>query len=131
MAEMTLSQIQAISTKRAGRWHPCGIGEWTVSDWAVAMAGEAGEMCNAVKKLNRLRTGAQGANNPTSEAAAVYAIGEELADTVLYAVLVAQRLEIPLAAAVAAKFNAVSRREGFPERMPIPGADEGIDVPAE
>lgn len=44
-------------------------------------------------------------------------IMEELADVVIYAALVASRLGYPLADAIVAKFNAISEREGFPERL--------------
>jgi NTP pyrophosphatase (non-canonical NTP hydrolase) len=44
-------------------------------------------------------------------------LAEEIADTVTYADLLAAHYGIDLAAAVADKFNRVSRRQGFPDRL--------------
>lgn len=44
-------------------------------------------------------------------------LGWELADTVAYADLLAQYYGIDLGRAVREKFNHVSEREGFPERL--------------
>jgi NTP pyrophosphatase (non-canonical NTP hydrolase) len=85
------------------------------------MLGEAGEACNAIKKLRRIETGAPNLNEPgrqlTERNAAITAIGEELADTAIYMELLAQRLGINLADAIVKKFNSVSKRYGFPERL--------------
>ena len=77
---------------------------WSPSEWACALAGEAGETCNAVKTLNR--------GDGTVEA-----IAAELADTVIYADLLAARLGIDLGAAVRAKFNEVSEKRGSTVRL--------------
>jgi NTP pyrophosphatase (non-canonical NTP hydrolase) len=73
------------------------------------MAGEAGETCNEVKKLRRLD------DNPYNDAALERSkqkekIAKELADTIIYADLLAARLGIDLGDAVIQKFNEVSRR---------------------
>ena len=80
------------------------LDQWSLSDWACALAGEAGETCNAVKKLNR------GDGN-------VEAVAKELADTIIYADLLAARLGINLGEAVRAKFNEVSERRNSPIRL--------------
>jgi NTP pyrophosphatase (non-canonical NTP hydrolase) len=74
------------------------------------MAGEAGEVCNAVKKLRRLADGTNTAKDPQTEAEAVALIAQELADTIIYADLLAARLGIDLERAIRDKFNDVSRR---------------------
>lgn len=84
------------------------IDDWSPTDWACAMAGEAGETCNAVKKLRRLDDDQR--RNLTSATAQVLVaeIAKELADTIIYADLLAARLGIDLGEAVRAKFNEVS-----------------------
>jgi NTP pyrophosphatase (non-canonical NTP hydrolase) len=123
--DLTFQALRAVNVARSTRWHPGGIDDWTVSDWAVAMAGEAGEVCNAVKKLNRIETDCASRNEAgrhfESAEQAVAAIAAELADTLLYLDLLAARLGIDLAAAVVEKFNATSRNYGFPERLPAQG----------
>lgn len=79
-------------------FHP--IESWTPTDWACAMAGEAGEACNLVKKLRR------------GEDIQPGAIGHELADVVIYADLLCTRLGINLGELVRSKFNVVSERRG-------------------
>lgn len=82
--------ILEISNKnytRCLRWHPAGINSWSLSDWAVALSGEVGELCNVVKKLNR------------------------------HLDLFAAAAGIDLSKAIVDKFNEVSIRNGFPERL--------------
>jgi NTP pyrophosphatase (non-canonical NTP hydrolase) len=112
-----LGLISIVNLRRAKRWHNGGLEEWTPSDWACAMAGEAGEVCNAVKKLNRIDKGVQQSNGPKTRAEAVAAVAQEIGDTFLYLDLLAQRLGINMAEAIADTFNRVSEREGFPERI--------------
>ncbi len=121
MSDLTFWALRSVNATRCKRWHPTGSLEWSVSDWAVAMAGEAGEVCNAVKKLNRIRDGLANINDPgrslTETGQAVAAIGDEIADTLIYLDLLALRLGIDLATVTRAKFNATSERYGFPERL--------------
>lgn len=77
------------------------LDDWSPTDWACAMAGEAGEACNAVKKLRRGDSGAS-----------VEDIAAELADTVIYCDLLAARLRINLSEAIREKFNLVSDERG-------------------
>lgn len=89
------------------------IDKWTPTDWACAMAGETGEACNFIKKMRRLETGAD--RVPNREARWIELRDEtakELADVVIYADLLAERLGIDLGKAVREKFNEVSRARG-------------------
>lgn len=119
---LTFGELREANATRCKRWHPSGALEWSISDWAVAMAGEAGEICNAVKKLNRIRDGLANLNEADrlldTQEKAVAAIGEEIADTLIYLDLLALRLGLDLAAEVVKKFNATSSRYGFPEKLP-------------
>lgn len=80
------------------------------------MAGEAGEACNIVKKLNRERDGIIG--NTKSVDALRADLADEIADTLIYLDLLAAREGIDLAEAVITKFNTVSEKYKFPERLP-------------
>ncbi len=73
---------------------------WGPSDWGVALAGEVGELCNFIKKMNR------GDADYTAD------IGKELADIVTYADLLAARLGLDLNDCLIKKFNEVSDRRG-------------------
>ena len=120
--KLTFHRLSQANLSRAKRWHKGGLDEWSVSDWAVAMAGEAGEACNAIKKLRRVEENianlSESADRQLStRAEAIAAIGAELADTAIYLDLLAQRLGLNLAEEIIAKFNKVSERYEFPERL--------------
>lgn len=97
--------------------------DWSPADWSNAMAGEAGELldailpllartnstCNLTKKIQR------GDDVPLGE------VGKEIADVVIYADLLAHRLGIDLSAAVRRKFDEVSTRMGSDVRLGDPG----------
>jgi len=96
---LTFNELRRANIERCeGSWHP--IAEWTPTDWACAAAGEMGEACNFIKKLRR------------GEDISMETIGKELADTVTYLDLLAERLGINLGDAVRSKFNEVSLRIG-------------------
>jgi NTP pyrophosphatase (non-canonical NTP hydrolase) len=111
-----LEALRTANVTRLRRWH--GETEWSGADWSNAMCGEAGEAANVVKKLRRHETGLGevSANTPPPDEL-LTALADELADVVAYLDLLAHHYGIDLATAVAAKFNRVSERNGFPERL--------------
>jgi NTP pyrophosphatase (non-canonical NTP hydrolase) len=119
---LTFDQLSEANLARCRRWHPgFPLDDWTGADWSNAAAGEMGEACNVVKKLRRSDVGHPGANDP-GRAELITQLGEEIADTIIYLDLLAQHYGLDVADIVPAKFNAVSVREGFPERL-ITGAE--------
>jgi NTP pyrophosphatase (non-canonical NTP hydrolase) len=111
----SISRIAAINRARSLQWHKGPLTNWSLSDWAVAFAGEAGELCNVVKKLNRVRDGLVG-NRESNDTLCVM-LRAEIADCYLYLDLFAQAAGVSLAEAVRDKFNAVSERNGFAEKL--------------
>ena len=111
---MEFKAFSKINLERANSWHKSGIDEWSLSDWAVAMVGEAGEACNQIKKYNRLRVCLH-SNNP--DGFDMSKLAEELADTFIYLDLLASRCGLSLEKIVKDKFNAVSERENLPHRI--------------
>lgn len=121
MASLTFDQLTRTNRARCARWHP-GFPDdetWTGSDWSNAMCGEVGEAANVVKKLRRTETGTAPGPDDPDRATLLVDLGKELADAIIYADLLATFYGIDLPAAVIAKFNAVSIRQGFPERLPV------------
>lgn len=123
-ASLTVQELQAVNEERAKRWHNGDISEWSIAEWTNAMCGEAGEAANVAKKLIRIRdslTGNQYSEHPAAEASAVdillNKLGEELADTVIYACLCASRVDLDMAQLIRDKFNKKSREMGFVERL--------------
>lgn len=78
-------------------FHP--IEDWSIGDWAVAVAGEVGEACNLIKKMRR------------GDNINVHDIIEEIADVVIYADLLTTRLGYNLGDEVFKKFNKVSEQK--------------------
>jgi NTP pyrophosphatase (non-canonical NTP hydrolase) len=117
MQELTFQDVSTTNRARCERWHPGFPADgWTGSDWSNAMAGEAGETCNVVKKLRRAEFGKvqAAADNPADLLAK---LAMEIGDTFLYLDLLAQFYGLDLARCVVDTFNRVSVREGFPERL--------------
>lgn len=117
MKPLTFPEISEASESRSNKWIPGGIHGWTPERWSNALAGEAGEVCNAVKKLNRIEDGLTGNNQGATAEEQIEKIGEEIADLILYAVPLALRLGIDIDAKVRDKFNSTSIKYGFPERL--------------
>lgn len=117
LAGHTLWSISVINRARSRRWHPRGLEDWTVLEWAGAMAGEAGEACNAAKKVRRLELRLRQRTGPVDMATALAKLAEEVADTYLYLDLLCARTGIDFREAIIDKFNQTSEREGFPERL--------------
>lgn len=119
---MSFDELRKANTSRCEQsFH--GIDRWTPAEWACAMAGEAGEACNVVKKMRRLAFAPEqisSADWPAFDALR-NDLKKELADIVAYADLLAARMEINLGQAVAEKFNEVSERVGSKVRLPVPG----------
>lgn len=77
--------------------------DWTLLEWAGALAGEVGELANFVKKVRR-------GDRTLDEARAD--ISKELADCVIYLDILATQCGVNLGEAVQAKFNETSRKTG-------------------
>lgn len=119
---LNFRELALINLQRAQRWHKRGgIAEWNAAEWSNAMAGEAGEACNATKKLRRIECAMQQADGdtpaPKTIDQAVQKILKEVGDTVIYADLLCQRVGGTMEDAVRLAFNSVSDREGFPEKI--------------
>lgn len=91
--------------------------EWTGSNGLSLtfrgneLAGETGEACNVIKKLERERMGLVGSRDTWEH------LAEELADVVICADLIAMDVGIDLDAAVRRKFNMTSEKYGLSVRM--------------
>jgi len=91
-------------------WDPTD--QITLTYRATELAGEVGEACNVVKKLERERLGIRGSR------ATMEQLAEELADVIICVDLLAMEVGIDLSEAVRRKFNATSEKYGLPTRLP-------------
>lgn len=75
------------------------------------LAGEVGEACNVIKKLERERMGIRGSRDTLAH------LAEELADILICVDLIAMAAGIDMDVAVRDKFNATSEKVGLKTRM--------------
>lgn len=119
---MHIIDLFAMNVERCKKWHPGGIEEWSALEWAGAMAGEAGEAANAAKKLKRCESLLQNIYAPGRSIIdadqARIAISEEVADTILYGLLLMARVGTNDPESVIRRvFNRKSEEYGFSERV--------------
>jgi len=97
---LDLDTLQSICTARSMESFSKSA-EWSLLEWTGALCGESGEASNVAKKIVT-----------ESKGGTFERLGEELADTVIYAVLVASAGGINLAQSIVEKFNRVSKKKG-------------------
>lgn len=108
-----LKELRAANQARQRQWDPEELLDKLY--FSNALAGEAGEVCNVVKKMIREE------HKLTGSRAVVSDLAFELADVIIYADLLAAKCGIDLEEAVASKFNRVSISYDFLQRLTLPG----------
>lgn len=105
MTDISIGALQTAHVVRQAEWCPDQVPD--LSFRGNEMAGEVGEACNVIKKLERERQGWRGSRDTVEH------LGEELADVVHTAILCAITAGIDLAPFVVDKFNATSKKNGL------------------
>jgi NTP pyrophosphatase (non-canonical NTP hydrolase) len=118
---MHIEEIERVNLIRKARWHS-EMDNWVLSDWSNAMAGEAGEACNVVKKIRRIETGLRPEVDGSMEELR-HKLAMEIADVFLYLQLLASEAGINMTRAIVEKFNFTSRKYDFPERLSYEGRE--------
>ena len=106
---MSFDRLRKSNDVRMLEWNTSGE-DLGLSFAGNELAGEVGEACNIMKKLERERLGLK-----TSKAS-VADLTEELADVIICVDLIATRFNIDLEEAVANKFNKTSEKYGLESR---------------
>lgn len=114
---LSIPEFTELNVVRCNAWHD--INDWSPMEWGCAMAGEAGECCDALKKLGRIEHGIDSKNNPADLEKARQAVATEVGDTFVYLNLICARVGIDMEKAIADTFNRVSEREGLPQRVSL------------
>jgi len=107
---MEHNNLRAANVARDQEWNT-GSERVSMTFRATELAGEVGEACNVIKKLERERIGLVGSRDTKEH------LAEELADIVICTDLVAMDAGIDLDTAIAAKFNATSEKNGLATRL--------------
>ena len=100
--------LKELSSKNPERCKAFGhtVDEMPTLFWSTAVAGEVGEMCNLIKKMERGDPGYFKTD-----------IALEAADIVIYLDLLCTKLGLDLMGSILHKFNVVSNRVGSEIRM--------------
>lgn len=104
---LTFETLREVNLSRCNRWHPGGIEDWSLSDWACAMGGEVGEVCEAVQAVNEAQRRRLPGGDPKADCEAdvkrrvdlgraLDSLAGELADLVIYLDLLSARADIDL-----------------------------------
>lgn len=94
-----LEQLHEVNETRSEIAFGFPLSDWSPMEWGCAIAGEAGELANFLKK--RVRDGVDNKEE----------IAKEMADVIIYIDLLSSLLNIDLPAAIRGKFNEVSDRK--------------------
>lgn len=107
---LTVNDILLACAERQHEWDPKGLTGGLLYR-AVELGGEAGEVLNVAKKLEREALGIPGSRDTKEH------LAEELADVVICAALMALAAGIDLAGATVAKFNKTSDEVGLKTKL--------------
>lgn len=105
MSDSFLYKLRQANVKRCEEAFGHRVQDWSDTDWATAIAGEVGELCNYIKKEMRDHV-------DKSED-----IKREMADIIMYLDLFAAKHAIDLEKIVTEKFNEVSLRRNSPIKL--------------
>ena len=113
---MNFSDLRRANRARQSEYYVAVSGfSWTGPHYGNAIAGEVGELCNVIKKLDR------GLPSDVAQQESLLAsIGDEIADVAIYLDLLAEHFGIDLGECIRRKFNSTSERLGFLTRLEVP-----------
>ena len=112
-----LARLRAANQSRQEDWMSDGKPDLLYD--ATELAGEAGELCNIAKKLEREARGMPGSRVSPE------AFAEECADVLICLDKLAAHYGVDLEAATTAKFDATSEKFGFLQRLGRPRYVDG------
>jgi NTP pyrophosphatase (non-canonical NTP hydrolase) len=106
---MNLEDLRSANIKRQREWP--GDDKADVAFRTIEVAGEFGEVAEAIKKYLRAERGISGSTATLED------IADEMADSIIALDLLANQLGLDLGAAVARKFNMTSAKYGLKTRI--------------
>lgn len=105
--EQLLIELNKKSALRSKESFNTAVSDWTLPQWGNATAGEVGEMCNIIKKIDL------GKQSHTRDGIPLYeALSLEIGDVAIYLDLLAQRAGLNLTNCIVKSFNKKSIKIG-------------------
>lgn len=119
-----LNSFRALNIARARDGFRCYDNQ-PLTYWTTALAGEVGELCNMIKKLQRVeKGGVDGGSSYKASDITREKMKEEIGGIAIYLDLLSSLLDIGLEEAIIDTFNAKSDELGFPHRWPGTGSQD-------
>lgn len=114
---LDLQAFRSINVDRARNGFKCYDNQ-PLTYWTTALAGEVGELCNMIKKLQRVeRGGVDGGSSYLAKDINREMLKEEIGGIAIYLDLMASLLDIDLSEAIVDTFNQKSAQLGFPHQV--------------
>ena len=107
---MNLHDLREANNQRQAEWP--GSDKADIAFRTIEIAGEVGELCEAVKKYLRAERGIAGTGGTLEQ------IAEEMADAIISIDVMAMQLGIDLCVSVPKKFNKPSKKYGLSIELP-------------
>jgi NTP pyrophosphatase (non-canonical NTP hydrolase) len=114
-SNLSFEMFRKTNKERSDYLHPESTRHWTLVDWSNAMAGEAGEVCNVTKKMQRHLDGIP-MNKEKAEALPAK-LKAEIGDVAIYLDLLAHEAGFTLEECIRQAFNGKSDELGLDFRL--------------
>ncbi len=118
---LDLSTFRPLNIQRAIEGFNCYDNQ-PLTYWTTALAGEVGELCNMIKKMQRVEKGGiDSGSSYTAKDITKEMLKEEIGGIAIYLDLLASLLDISLEEAIIGTFNSKSAKHGFKQFVePLP-----------
>ena len=115
--KLDLTALREINVQRAKDGFKCYDNQ-PLTYWTTALAGEVGELCNMIKKIQRVeKGGVDGGSSYTAKDITPAMLKDEIGGIAIYLDLLASLLGISLEEAIIETFNNKSMQLGFKEMI--------------
>lgn len=110
---LDLEEFRQVNMQRAIEGFRCYDNQ-PITYWTTALAGEVGELCNMIKKIQRVEKGGiDGGSSYSAKDITPEMLKEEIGGIAIYLDLLASLLDISLEDAIVQTFNSKSEKLGF------------------
>ena len=111
--KLNLAAMRPVNVQRAKEGFKCYDNQ-PLTYWTTALAGEVGELCNMIKKMQRVeRGGLDGGSSYSAKDITKEMLKEEIGGIAIYLDLLASLLDIDLEDAIMDTFNSKSEKYCF------------------
>lgn len=111
--KLDLAALRPVNVERAKEGFKCYDNQ-PLTYWTTALAGEVGELCNMIKKMQRVEMGGiDGGSSYSAKDITKEMLKEEIGGIAIYLDLLASLLDINLEEAIVDTFNSKSEKYGF------------------